>query len=93
MLLRGTLLLGSFQHQQPLGLITLCCTISAPVPLLRLSCAAAARLPHAMFPGQQMPEELLYDPQVIELREEIRGLQGEFVASHKALDAAQAHVK
>lgn len=41
----------------------------------------------------QMPDELLYDPQVIELREEIKGLQGEFVNSHKALDAAQQHVK
>ena len=40
-----------------------------------------------------MPDELLYDPQVIELREEIKSLQGEFVSSHKALDAAQQQVK
>lgn len=41
----------------------------------------------------QMPDELFYEPQVIELREEIKGLQAEFVTSHKALDAAQQHVK
>lgn len=41
----------------------------------------------------QMPDELLYDPQVIELREEIKALQAEFVNAHKALDAAQQHVK
>jgi hypothetical protein len=40
-----------------------------------------------------MPDELLYDPQVNELREEIKQLQAEFVDSHKALDAAQQHVK
>jgi len=41
----------------------------------------------------QMPDELLYDPQVIELREEIKAVQAEFVNAHKALDAAQQHVK
>jgi intraflagellar transport protein 81 len=41
----------------------------------------------------QMPEELLYDPQVIELREEIKGLQAEFIEAHKSLDAAQQDVK
>jgi hypothetical protein len=41
----------------------------------------------------QMPEELLYDPQVLELREEIKGLQADFIDTHKALDAAQEQVK
>lgn len=50
------------------------------------------RLRHALQ-TLQMPDELFYDPQVIELREEIKGLQAEFVTSHKALDAAQQHVK
>lgn len=43
--------------------------------------------------SDQMPDELLYDPQVIELREDIKGLQAEFVNAHKALDAAQQQVK
>lgn len=40
-----------------------------------------------------MPEELLYDPQVMELREEIKSLQADFIDTHKALDAAQEQVK
>jgi hypothetical protein len=40
-----------------------------------------------------MPEELLYDPQVLELREEIKSLQADFIDTHKALDAAQDLVK
>lgn len=41
----------------------------------------------------QMPEELLYHPEVMELREAIKGLQADFVDTHKALDAAQTEVK
>jgi hypothetical protein len=40
-----------------------------------------------------MPEELLYHPEVMELREAIKGLQADFVDTHKALDAAQQEVK
>lgn len=40
-----------------------------------------------------MPEELLYHPEVMELREAIKGLQADFVDTHKALDAAQTEVK
>jgi formylmethanofuran dehydrogenase subunit B len=40
-----------------------------------------------------MPEELCYHPEVMELREAIKGLQAEFVDTHKALDAAQQEVK
>eukprot|EP00879_Flechtneria_rotunda_P022653 GHRR01023922.1.p1 GENE.GHRR01023922.1~~GHRR01023922.1.p1 ORF type:complete len:356 (+),score=131.38 GHRR01023922.1:142-1209(+) len=40
-----------------------------------------------------MPDELSYDPDVMELKEVIKGLQGEFIEAHKALDAAQQEVK
>jgi hypothetical protein len=40
-----------------------------------------------------MPDELFYDPQAMELRAEIKALQAEFVDAHKALDAAQEHVR
>ncbi|KAF6264768.1 hypothetical protein COO60DRAFT_1654950 [Scenedesmus sp. NREL 46B-D3] len=40
-----------------------------------------------------MPEELCYHPEVMELREAIKGLQADFVDTHKALDAAQQEVK
>jgi hypothetical protein len=40
-----------------------------------------------------MPEELCYHPEVMELREAIKGLQADFVDTHKALDAAPQEVK
>jgi hypothetical protein len=41
----------------------------------------------------QMPEELLYHPEVMELLQAIKDLQADFVDTHKALDAAQQEVK
>lgn len=40
-----------------------------------------------------MPEELSYHPEVMELKDAIKGMQAEFVETHKALDAAQQEVK
>lgn len=40
-----------------------------------------------------MPEELTYNPEVMELKESIKALQAEFIETHKALDAAQQEVK
>lgn len=40
-----------------------------------------------------MPDELFYDPQAMELRADIKAAQAEFVAAHKALDAAQEGVR
>lgn len=41
----------------------------------------------------QMPDELFYDPQAVELRSEIKALQAEFVDVHRAMDAAQDSVR
>lgn len=41
----------------------------------------------------QLPEELQYDPEVIELQQELRGLQAEFVEAHRASDQAAAGSK
>eukprot|EP00775_Hariotina_reticulata_P012912 gene12912-13039_t len=40
-----------------------------------------------------MPEELNYDPEVIELKEIIKGLQADFIEAHKALDTARDEEK
>jgi hypothetical protein len=37
-----------------------------------------------------MPEDLNYDPEVMELKEEIRGLQGAFAETHCAHDSVKA---
>ena len=34
-----------------------------------------------------MPEEFNFDPDIMELREEIKGLQGAFVETHKSYEA------
>lgn len=40
-----------------------------------------------------MPEELNYDPDVLDIKEAIKELQKEFVEGHKELEAAKAATK
>ncbi|KAF8065737.1 IFT81 [Scenedesmus sp. PABB004] len=61
--------------------------LPAPAP------APRGFLPRGCPARRQMPEELGYHPEVLELKDAIRSLQGEFVATHKALDAAHGGVK
>lgn len=70
--------------QQRLG--TMYCLLTMRICLY---CLYSVVLPACL----QMPEELLYHPEVMELREAIKALQAEFVDTHKALDAAQQEVK
>ncbi len=37
-----------------------------------------------------MPEDLNYDPEIMELKEEIKALQGDFVETHKSNEAVKA---
>jgi hypothetical protein len=47
----------------------------------------------ALAAPAQLPDELQYDPDVMELREGIRQLQQQFVEAHKVAEAAQAGTK
>lgn len=60
------------------------------VPLCRSHCSSilvmVSRL-RTHFTSLQMPEEFNFDPDIMELKEEIKAMQQEFIELHKSSDA------
>ncbi|GIL46395.1 hypothetical protein Vafri_3392 [Volvox africanus] len=78
------------EHPPP---VILLCTSGSSLPLLHISGRSAYSISISLHPllslaiGMQMPEEFNFDPDIMELKEEIKGMQQEFIELHKSSDA------